>query len=46
LDFLHVVGRPIYTFLCTYLGLLLSYKKPTKTMLQPLVQKIGDKLPG
>lgn len=33
-------------FPCTYLGLPLHLRKPTRAMLQPVVQKIGDRLPG
>jgi hypothetical protein len=46
LVFLQAAGRTISTFSCTYLGLPLSYKKPSRTMLQPLVQKVIDRLPG
>jgi hypothetical protein len=46
LDFLTSNGRAISTFPCTYLDLPLSFKSPTKTMLQPLMQKIANRLPG
>jgi hypothetical protein len=46
LNFFQAAGRTISTFPCTYLGLPLSYKKSSRAMLQPLVQKIGDRLPG
>uniref|UniRef100_A0A0A8ZTA0 Reverse transcriptase domain-containing protein n=1 Tax=Arundo donax TaxID=35708 RepID=A0A0A8ZTA0_ARUDO len=33
-------------FPCTYLGLLLSIRKPTKAELLPLIDKVADNLPG
>jgi hypothetical protein len=33
-------------FPCSYLGLPLRYKKLPRSMISPLVQKIGNKLPG
>jgi hypothetical protein len=33
-------------FPCNYLGLPLHYKKLPKSALQPLIQKIANKLPG
>jgi hypothetical protein len=45
LNFLQTAGRPISTFPCTYLGLPLSNKKPSRAMFQPLVQKVGHRLP-
>jgi hypothetical protein len=46
LDFLATDRRPVPAFPCTYLGLPLSVKKPNRAMLQPLIQKIENKLPG
>jgi hypothetical protein len=39
-------GQQASSFPCTYLGLPLHYKKLPKSAIQPLVQKIGHKLPG
>ncbi|WVZ75824.1 hypothetical protein U9M48_023853 [Paspalum notatum var. saurae] len=36
----------VSNFPCTYLGLPLTIKKPTKSDLLPLVDKVADKLPG
>jgi hypothetical protein len=36
----------VATFPCTYLGLPLHYKKLSRAFLQPLVQKIGNRLPS
>jgi hypothetical protein len=36
----------IANFPCKYLGLPLHVKKPTKSMMQPVVQKIVDRLLG
>ncbi|WVZ70614.1 hypothetical protein U9M48_019263 [Paspalum notatum var. saurae] len=36
----------VTNFPCTYLGLPLTIKKPTKSDLLPLVGKVADKLPG
>ena len=33
-------------FPCTYLGLPLTIRKPTKTELQPLIDKVANSLPG
>jgi hypothetical protein len=41
LDFISVIGQAISSFPCTYLGLPLHFRKPTKSALLPLVQKIG-----
>jgi hypothetical protein len=46
LDFLINAGQPISTFPCTYLGLPLNIRNPSKSMLIPLVQKIGNHLLG
>jgi hypothetical protein len=46
LNFLQAAGKPVSTFPCIYLGLPLSHKKPTRAMLEPMVQKLGDRLPG
>jgi hypothetical protein len=42
----NVLSCSIKEFPCTYLGLPLSVRKPTKEMLMPLVDKIADYLPG
>jgi hypothetical protein len=34
------------SFPCKYLGHPLHFKKSTRSMLQPLVQKVGNRLPG
>jgi hypothetical protein len=39
-------NQSLFQFPCTYLGLPLHYKKLPKTALYPLVQKIGNRLPG
>lgn len=36
----------IKDFPCTYLGLPLTIRKPTKTELHPLIDKVADCLPG
>jgi hypothetical protein len=46
MDFLLQAGRTISSFPCTYLGLPLSVKKLPTSMLQPMIQKIADKLLG
>jgi hypothetical protein len=46
MNFLLQAGRNISSFPCTYLGLPLSFKKPPRSMLQPMLQKIVDKLLG
>jgi hypothetical protein len=46
LDFLTSAERVTSSFPCTYLGLPLSYKKPPKSSLQPMLQKIDNKLSG
>jgi hypothetical protein len=46
LEFSTASNLVISHFLCMYLGLPLHYKKPSKTMLQPVIDKIGNKLPG
>jgi hypothetical protein len=46
LEFLTRVGREISSFPCKYFGLPLDTKKPSKSSMQPLVQKIGNRLPG
>jgi hypothetical protein len=38
--------HPLSDFPCTYLGLPLHYKKLPKATLQPLLQRIGNRLPG
>ncbi|WVZ49138.1 hypothetical protein U9M48_000516 [Paspalum notatum var. saurae] len=39
-------SRAIKDFPCTYLGLPLGVRKPTKAMLLPLIDKVVDYLPG
>jgi hypothetical protein len=34
------------SFPCTYLGLPLHYKKPTRSMMEPVIMKIGNRLSG
>jgi hypothetical protein len=46
LEFVSSAGRYISSFPCSYLGLPLKIKKPSRTLIQPLVQKIGKRLPG
>jgi hypothetical protein len=46
LTFLTSRNLVISSFPCRYLGLPLHYKKPTRTMMQPLIQQIGGRLPG
>jgi hypothetical protein len=46
LNLLASSGRVLSSFPCTYLGLPLDAKKPTRDSLQPLVQKIAHRLPG
>jgi hypothetical protein len=43
---LHTSSIIIANFPCKYLGLTLHYRKPTKEMMHPLIQKIADRLPG
>jgi hypothetical protein len=45
LPFLHNSGMVISSFPCKYLGLPLHVRKPTKAMMQPVVQKLADMLP-
>jgi hypothetical protein len=45
LDFIGELGR-VATFPCYYLGLHLHYKKPSRAILNQVIQKIGDRLPG
>jgi hypothetical protein len=46
LDFLESTDKTISSFPYTYMGLPLNIKKPSRTELQPLVQKIANKIPG
>jgi hypothetical protein len=46
LDFLFQGGSILSDFTCTYLGLPLYFKKPTREMLQSMIQKIAKRLPG
>jgi hypothetical protein len=43
---LQTYGMILASFPCKYLGLPLHYRKPTKEMMHPLIQKIADRLPG
>jgi hypothetical protein len=45
LDFLSDRNMSISSFPCKYLGLPLYFKKPSRVMLQPVIQKLGDMLP-
>jgi hypothetical protein len=45
LDFLVEAGKYVSSFPCLYLGLPLNTRKPSRVSFQPLVQRIGDKLP-
>jgi hypothetical protein len=46
MHFLTEAGRSVSSFPCSYLGLPLHFRKPSKTMLQPLILKIASRLPG
>jgi hypothetical protein len=46
LSFLAPANISISQFPCSYLGLPLHFKKPTRPMLQPVIKKIGKRLPG
>jgi hypothetical protein len=46
LSFLTDVGLMISQFPCEYLGMSLHYINPSRSMLQPIIQKIGNMLPG
>jgi hypothetical protein len=39
-------GMNVSKFPCKYLGLPLHHRKPSKAMMQPVIQKIVDRLPG
>jgi hypothetical protein len=41
-----ILGCPISSLACTYLGLPLSMKKISRTHLQPVIQRIDSRLPG
>ena len=41
-----ILSCPVKDFPCTYLGLPLSLRKPTKTEFLPLIDKDADHLPG
>jgi hypothetical protein len=45
LSFLQNSGMVISSFPCKYLGLPLHFKKPTKELMEPIVQKIAARLP-
>jgi hypothetical protein len=45
LEFLGQDKRNVASFSCTYLGLPLHFRKPTRTMLHLVIQKIGNRLP-
>jgi hypothetical protein len=45
LNFLDQANLVISQFPCTYLELPLHHRKPARAMLQPLIQKIGGRLP-
>jgi hypothetical protein len=46
LQFLNQANRALATFPYTYLGLLLNVRKPSRAELQPLIQKIANRIPG
>jgi hypothetical protein len=46
LNFLDMIDLKISHFPCTYLGLPLHYRKPTRVMFQPVILKIGGRLHG
>lgn len=46
LTFLANSGRTLSTFPCKYLGLPLNIRRPTRATMQPLVEKIANRLPG
>jgi hypothetical protein len=46
LSFLASTNISISHFPCSYLGLPLHFKKPTRSMLQPVIEKIGKRLLG
>jgi hypothetical protein len=46
LDFINSKHLVSSSFPCKYLGLPLHYKKPSREMLQPLIQKMHNRLPG
>jgi len=41
-----ILACAIKDFPCTYLGLLLTLRKPTKEVFQPFIDKVADHLPG
>jgi hypothetical protein len=43
LEFLSKARQPISTFPCTYPGLPLNTRKPSRAALQPMMQKVGDR---
>lgn len=45
-DVRHALGCSLLAFPCRYLGLPLALRKPTAAQLQPVVDKVADKLPG
>jgi hypothetical protein len=46
LGFLTSKKHVLSAFPCKYLGLPLHFRKPSRAMMQPIVQKIGNRLPG
>jgi hypothetical protein len=46
LSFLASINISISQFPCSYLGLPLHFKKPTRPMLQPVIEKIRKRLPS
>jgi hypothetical protein len=46
LEFMSQANRAISSFSCTYLGLPHNIRKPTRVEIQPLIQKITNRLPG
>ena len=43
---LDILGCPVAGLPCTYLGLPLSMNKINRQLLQPVIQKIANRLPG
>jgi hypothetical protein len=46
LDFISLSRHEASFFPCVYLGLPLHIRKPSKVDMHPLLQKVGDRLPG
>jgi hypothetical protein len=46
LSFLYSRNLAISSFPCTYVGLPLRFRKPTRPMMQQVISKISNRLPG